>query len=122
MGAAASKKLRYRLSGNSAPMAWDSACEVSGPVARMTSPSGMAVTSPSSTVMRGWLRTAAVTARAKPSRSTARAPPASTRVSSAQRRISEAHRRSSSFSRPTAFSSWSERRELEHTSSAKLSL
>ena len=31
----------------------------------------------------------------------------------------EPQRRSSSFSSPTAFSSWSERRELEHTSSPK---
>ena len=85
----------------------------------MTSPSGMWVTSPSTTVMLGWIRTASVTAWEKASRSTARAPPASTRVWSAQRRMREPQRRSSSFSSPTAFSSWSERRELEHTSSAK---
>ena len=36
--------------------------------------------------------------------------------------MSEEHRRSSSFSRPTAFSIWSERRELEHTSSPKYSV
>ena len=34
----------------------------------------------------------------------------------------ELQRRSSSFSSPTAFSSWSERRELEHTSSANSGL
>ena len=34
----------------------------------------------------------------------------------------EPQRRSSSFSSPTAFSSWSERRELEHTSSANSGL
>ena len=81
------------------------ASAVRGPVATMTCPvSGRAVTSPSSTVMRGWLRTASVTAWAKAVRSTARAPPASTRWASAQVRIRESMRRSSSLSRPTAFS------------------
>ena len=100
-------------------MVWDRVSEVSGPDATMTSPSGRAVTSPSTTVMLGQPRTASVTAWEKPTRSTARAPPASTRVWSAQRRMREPQRRSSSFSRPTAFSSWSLLRELEHTSSAK---
>ena len=100
-------------------MASDKASEVSGPEAITTSPGGMDVTSPSTMVIPGWDRMASVTAAEKPSRSTARAPPASTRVWPAQRRISEPHRRSSSFSSPAAFSSWSERRELEHTSSAK---
>ena len=40
-------------------------------------------------------------------------------VASAQERISDPRRRNSSFKRPTAFSSWSERRELEQQSSAK---
>ena len=84
-----------------------------------TSPAGISVTSPSSTVMLGWERMASVTIRAKPWRSTARAPPAGTRVASAQRRMRLPKRRSSSFKRPTAFSSWSERRELEQHSSAK---
>ena len=63
-----------------------------------------------------------VTAAEKALRSTARAPPASTRVASAQDRIRESRRRSSSFKRPTAFSSWSLRRELEQQSSAKYSV
>ena len=50
------------------------------------------------------------------------APPASTRVASAHWRIREPSRRSSSFKRPTAFSSWSLRRELEQHSSAKYSV
>ena len=101
-------------------MAAESASEVRGPEAMMTVPSaGIDVTSLSITVMFGWLRTRSVTRRAKPCRSTASAPPASTRVSSAQARISEPRRRSSSLSSPTAFSSWSERREFEQHSSAK---
>ena len=86
----------------------------------MASPfSGMLDTSPSSTVMRGCVLILSVTSRLKPSRSTASAPPASTRCSSAQARIRDPQRRSSSLSSPTAFSSWSDRRELEHTSSPK---
>ena len=87
-----------------------------------TSPSGMAVTSPGMTVMLGWLRIRSVTRFAKPWRSTARAPPASTLVSSAQLRIRDPSRRSSSFKRPTAFSSPAPRRELEQQSSAKASV
>ena len=93
--------------------------EVSGPVAMTVSPSGIWVTSPGRTVMLGWPFTRSVTIRAKPWRSTASAPPASTRVASAQERIKEPSRRSSSFKRPTAFSSWSLRSELEQHSSAK---
>ena len=53
-GAAASKKLRYLLSGNSPAMAWDRSSEVRGPVAKITLPSGgISVTSPSTTVMLG---------------------------------------------------------------------
>ena len=122
-GAAASKKFRYLLSGNSLAMDSDRASEVSGPVAMITCPSsGIWVTSPSSTVMLGWERILSVMAAENASRSTASAPPASTRCSSAQAMMREPQRRSSSFSRPTAFSSWSERRELEHTSSPKLAL
>ena len=86
-------------------MASASGSEVRGPEATITFPdSGIWVTSPSSTVMRGWERIFSVTARANPWRSTARAPPASTRWASAQVRIRESMRRSSSLSRPTAFS------------------
>ena len=88
----------------------------------MTSPSGIFVTSPSTTVMFGCARTRRVTSAAKPWRSTASAPPASTRVSSAQERISEPSVRSSCLRSPTAFSSWSERSEFEQHSSAKSSV
>ena len=60
-----------------------------------------------------------VTRRAKASRSTASAPPASTWVSSAQRTTRPPKRRSSSLSRPDALVSSFERSELEQTSSAK---
>ena len=71
--------------------------------------------------MFGWFLIFSVTAAAKASRSTASAPPASTRCASAQERIRLSRRRSSSLSRPAAFASSSERSELEHTSSAKSS-
>ena len=101
-------------------MASASGSEVSGPLATMTCPSaGRSVTSPSTTVILGWLRIFSVMASEKAWRSTASAPPASTRWASAQAMMREPQRRSSSFSSPTAFSSWSERRELEHTSSPK---
>ena len=99
-----------------------SASEVRGPEAMTTSPWGISVTSPSFTVILGWERTRSVTSRAKPWRSTARAPPASTRVASAQERIRLPRRRISSFKSPTAFSSWSLRSELEQHSSAKYSV
>ena len=79
-------------------------------------------TSSSTTVMFGCARTRSVTRAEKPCRSTARQPPASTRVASAQHRIKLPSLRSSSFSRPTAFSSRSPRREFEQTSSAKSAL
>ena len=88
----------------------------------ITSPSGISVTSPGTTVILGWFLILSVTIWANPWRSTARAPPASTRVASAQVRIRLSRRRISSFRRPTAFSSWSLRRELEQHSSAKLSV
>ena len=103
-------------------MARDRGSEVRGPVAMMTGPWGSSVSSLASTVILGWERIRSVTSREKPCRSTARQPPASTRVSSAQARIRLPQRRSSSFRRPTAFSSRSPRRELEHTSSAKSGL
>ena len=67
----------------------------------------------------GCASSCAVTAAAKPSRSTASAPPAGTWFASPQRMISEPSRRISSCSRPTALvSRSSERNELEQTSSA----
>ena len=121
-GAAASKKWRYPVSPKYSPIALLSASEVSGPVAIITGPSGISVTSSSITVIFGWERIFSVTIFAKPPRSTARQPPASTRVASAQDRIRLSKRRSSSLRSPTAFSSRSPRRELEHTSSAKSGL
>ena len=118
-GAAASKKFSVWPPPSFSAMASASASEVSGPLAMTTFPSGIAVTSPGIMVILGWPSTDSVTMRAKPSRSTASAPPAGTAVASAQRRIRLSSRRSSSFSRPTAFSSPAPRRELEQHSSAK---
>ena len=69
--------------------------------------------------MSGCERMCSVIVFAKPTRSTARAPPAATRFRSAESIMSEPSRRSSSLSRPTALVSSSLRREFEHTSSAK---
>src|SRR5699024_5672067 len=71
--------------------------------------------------MFGWDLIFSVTARANASRSTASAPPASTRFASAQARIRLSRRRSSSLSSPAALVSSSERSEFEQTSSAKSS-
>ena len=65
---------------------------------------------------------AAVIPCANRARSTARAPPAGTRVSSATRITSDPSRRISSLSSPTAFSTWSARNELLQTSSASRSV
>ena len=118
-GAAASKKFRVLPPPSLAAMASASGSEVRGPEAMTTSPSGMDVTSPGIMVMLGWLKMVSVTMWAKPSRSTASAPPAGTAVASAQRMMRLCSRRSSSFRRPTAFSSPAPRRELEQQSSAK---
>ena len=64
--AEAEKKFRYLLPGNSREMASDKASDVNGPEARMTFPaSGISVTSPSTTVMLGWLLILSVMAWAK---------------------------------------------------------
>ena len=64
-----------------------------------------------------------VTAREKPSRSTARAPPAGTWQASAAAITSELQARISACNRPTALcSKSSERKELEQTSSARPSV
>ena len=65
---------------------------------------------------------ASVIRSAKRSRSTASAAPAGTRLASAARMTSEPSRRISSFSRPTALSSLSPRKELLQTSSASRSV
>ena len=75
-GAAASKKFRVVSPPSLAAMASASGSDVRGPEAMTTSPSGMDVTSPGTRVIRGWDSTDSVTIRAKPSRSTASAPPA----------------------------------------------
>ena len=118
MGAAASKKespsrpVMRTISPANASL-------VRGPVAMTVGPSGRRVTSPSITRQFGCPRSALVTPAENCSRSTAIAPPAGTRAPSAQVMISEPMRRISSLSSPTAFSTRSLRRELEHTSSAK---
>ena len=122
IGAIASKK-----ASSASPvrpwMAVASGCEVRGPVATITlshSAGGSPAISPNSTVTFGCARTAAVTASENATRSTASAPPAGSLWASAMRMISEPQRRISSCSNPTALCSWSsERKELEHTSSAK---
>ena len=117
MGATASKKCRPSLPVRRRIVS-AKASEVSGPVAMITSPSGKSVTSSSAISTLSLARRRSVTALAKPSRSTARAPPAATRCSSAQSMMRLPRRRSSSFNSPTALVSSSLRRELEHTSSA----
>ena len=95
---------------------------VSGPVAMTTSPSGMSQASARIISILGSFSSLSVIYLAKPSRSTASAPPAATRLISALSMTSEPSRRSSSFRRPTAFVRSSPRREFEQTSSAKYSL
>ena len=121
IGAMASKKAR-----DSSPviswMAAAKAAEVRGPVATITcshSGGGSPATSPRSMRISGWHSSRLVISRAKPSRSTASAPPAGSLCLSPAARISEPQRRISSCSRPTAlFTASSERKELEQTSSA----
>ena len=118
MGAAASKKLRYSAEISS-PMAAEKASEVSGPVAMITFPSGISVTSPSRTVMSGWLRIFSVISAENRSRSTARAPPAATAVSLAQGTQRLPSRSISALSSPAADSRRLALKELEQISSAK---
>jgi len=107
-------------------MARASAGEVSGPVATITvsqSAGGSPSTSPRRISTSGCASSRACTAPAKPSLSTASAPPAGTLCSSAAARISEPQRRISACSTPTALASASsERKELEQTSSASVSV
>ena len=118
MGAAASKKLRVSLP-HSSRIAWAKAPSVKGPVAMTAGPSGMAVTSPTWTVILGWLLMCWVTRSENFSRSTAKAPPAETLVSSAQAMVREDSIRISSFRSPAADPRREAFRELEQTSSAK---
>ncbi len=99
--------------------------EVSGPVATITWPqdaSGRSGTA-SRRISTSAFALAALAARAaaKPSRSTASAPPAGSLCASPARMIREPQRRISSCSSPTALCMLSsERNELEHTSSASV--
>jgi hypothetical protein len=99
-----------------------SAGEVRGPVAMITlsqSAGGSPAISSRRMSISGCAVSATVTASAKPSRSTASAPPAGTWFASAARMISEPRRRISACSSPTALCSRSsERNEFEQTSSA----
>ena len=118
MGAAASKKCKLPQPRsfliNSAI-----ASEVRGPVAiTVTVPSSREETSSSTTSILGWLRMRSVIYCENLVRSTANADPAGTRVASAACIIKESKRRISSLRSPTALEIQSERKELEHTSSA----
>src|ERR1700712_5550232 len=125
IGAMASKNASAS-SPESSRIASASGAEVRGPVATMTllqSDGGRPPISPRLISISGGPCRALVTAAEKPSRSTARAPPAGTWLASAARMISEPKRRISACSSPTALlAASSERNELEHTSSARPSV
>ncbi|CDD54323.1 unknown [Ruminococcus sp. CAG:379] len=87
----------------------------------MTFPSGIRSTSSSQIMIFGCERIFSVTIRENACRSTARAPPASTAVAFAQGTSREPSRSISAFNMPGAESSRDAFRELEHTSSAKVS-
>ena len=116
MGAAASKKLR--LPPQRVWISSESPWEVKGPVATITGPSGMWVTSSRRISMRGSFSMAWVASRENSPRSTAKAPPAGTRLSWAQRISKDPNRRISSFNSPAALSTRAAFRELEQISSA----
>ncbi|MCE3289061.1 MAG: hypothetical protein K0R83_1073 [Caulobacter sp.] len=104
IGAMASKKLRLS-SPVSSRIASARAGEVRGPVATMTlsqSAGGRPATSSRAMVTSGCASSFAVTAAEKPSRSTARAPPAGTWWASPQAMMMLSQRRISACSRPTA--------------------
>ncbi len=121
IGAMASKKDRAS-SPVRAAIASLSAGEVRGPEATITldqSAGGNPATSSRSMATSGCLSSRRVTSAENASRSTARAPPAGVWQTSAQAMISDPQARISACSRPTALcSASSERKELEHTSSA----
>ncbi len=99
-------------------MSWAKSSAVRGPVATMTCPllrQGLHLAGPEGNV--GMPLDGLGDGLGKGHPVHRQSPPAATRWVSAHRRIREFSRRSSSFSRPTAFSSWSDRRELEHTNS-----
>ena len=99
-----------------------SASAVSGPLAMITGPCGIAFTSSWTISTRGCARSVFVIQAEKPSRSTASALPAGTRCRSALFMIRESSMRISSLSTPTALSRASLRSEFEQTSSAKSAL
>ena len=92
---------------------------VSGPLARMTMPSGISWISRRRIRTRSSASTASVKERAKSSRSTANADPAGTRLASAVRITSESSRRISSFKSPAGAVKELERSELLQTNSPK---
>jgi len=101
----------------------DKPSDVKGPLAIMQGrSSGISVTSSCVMVINGWFLIFSVTYSLKGTLSTAKAPPAGTRVASAASMISDPSRRISSFKRPTAFSTLAARKELLHTNSAKKSV
>ncbi len=122
IGAMASKNASS-ASPVSAPIAWARAGEVKGPLAMMTlsqSPGGRPAISSRTIVISGSVSSDCVTFCAKPSRSTASAPPAGTLCASAQAMMSEPIARISRCSTPTALpEASSERKLFEQTSSAQ---
>ncbi len=125
IGAIASKKASC-VSPVRPAIAVASAGEVRGPEATITlsqAGSGRPSISSRRISISGWASRASVMAAAKPSRSTASAPPAGTWWASAARITSEPQARSSAWSTPTALvSASSERSELEQTSSPSRSV
>ena len=95
---------------------------VSGPVAITAGSVGISVISREMSSIFGCFFSSSVIRFEKSVRSTASAPPAGTRVSSAILITRESIRRSSSFKRPTALSSLSERSEFEQTNSHRSSV
>src|SRR2546425_82088 len=120
IGAIASKNASDCASRRRA-IAAGSASDVSGPVATTPGDSS-SVTSPRSSVIRGWPVTRSCTACANAARSTARAAPPGTRAASAAASTMLPSRRISALSRPCAFVSSTDLKELLQTSSASRSV
>ena len=93
--------------------------DVRGPVAIITLPSGISVSSFSITLISECDLIFSVTASENALRSTANAPPASTEFAFAHGTVSEPSNSISALSSPAADSILAALRELEHTSSAK---
>ena len=104
-----------------AAIAADNASDVSGPVATIPG-AGSSVASPRTTVTLESVATRRCTPAANTSRSTARAAPPGTRASSAAASTMLPRRRISALSRPWAFVSSTDLKELLQTSSASRSV